>query len=248
MNESTDRIPDPPEWFPDFTERHINRCPSNGKWPRRVGSQFGQDWLDCFEPWILQFVRRGVTRDVADSASAMMATKNVPPPGAKHLEVFMAFVTQVWNLGAAGAEVPLTREDAERRSRDCPECAGCGLTTRKLSVEHMPRSMVVKNRKVSWFCLCPAGEYLASAHRGEKSALRGLRRLAQYPELWDKRYGVHPCWPVLPVPRNWPIESCWDRTEFDGPENDPANMMIYVHSRDRLKDIGCAASSEHTPY
>jgi hypothetical protein len=227
-----------PEWFLDFIARHTGRCPCPGKWPAMIGGQPTQAWIDLFEPWGVEFVRRNVTSDVADRASAMMSAKSFPPPGAKHLEALMGYVQQVWEIGATEADVPKTREEAERRSRDCPECAGSGMTTRKYATTYMPRSMSETNRNVAWFCLCPAGEFLATCHRDEKSPLRHTRRLAQYPELWDNRWGVHPCWPQLPVPRSWAMEPCWDRYQFDGPENDPANMPIYRHSREALKLIG----------
>jgi hypothetical protein len=219
------------EWIYEFAQEHINRF-NNWKtgWPRVKGSD-GKLTLDAvvfFTPWAGMFAERGVTFDDARLASAEMSKReNQLHPG-KHIEKFMEYVELVWGRKDAenrGGLAHQTREHAQAASVSCPECSGCGYAVRPFY--YKPHD---KEYNVTMFCLCLYGEWLAAnfGARGEGAAeaVREMkartRRLAQYPELWDRKGHVDMngkprwplCWPLNPVQRDWPMESAWNREPY----------------------------------
>jgi hypothetical protein len=220
------------EWIYDFAAEHINRYHTwkGSVWPRLKDAQ-GKTTADAaayFADWAGMFAERGVTFDVARLASAEMVNREPQLHPGKHIEKFMIYVEQVWARKAVedrtGA-APRTREHAQAASANCPECSGCGYAVRPYF--HKPHD---KEYNVTMFCLCLYGEWLAAnfsaSGPGSDAAVKDMkartRRLAQYPELWDRKGHVDKngndrwpiCWPLNPVPRDWPIESAWNREPY----------------------------------
>jgi hypothetical protein len=213
---------DTTEWIYEFASEHINRYSSwkGSVWPRLKDAQ-GKPTLDAavfFADWAGMFAERGVTFEAARLASAEMAAREPKLHPGKHRDEFMKYVEQVWARKAVedrtGA-APQTREHAQAASANCPECSGCGYAVRPVLLQGHD-----KEYNVTMFCLCFYGEWLAAnfGARGEGAAeaVREMkartRRLAQYPELWDRKGHVDThgnerwplCWPLNPVPRDWP--------------------------------------------
>lgn len=212
------------DWIYEFAQEHINRF--NGwktGWPRVKGAD-GKPTLDAiafFAPWAGMLTERGVDFDTARMASAEMSTKEQQLHPGKHLDEFMKYVEKVWGRKAAEdrtGSAPQTRENAQAASANCPECAGGGYTVRPFF--HKPHD---REYNMTMFCLCLYGEWLAAnfTARGEgaDAAIRDMkkrtRRLAQYPELWDRSHRRWPtCWPLNPIMRDWPIESGWNQESY----------------------------------
>lgn len=225
---------DATEWIYEFAAEHINRYSSwkGSVWPRLKDAQ-GKPTLDAavfFADWAGMFAGRGVTFEAARLASAEMAAREPKLHPGKHRDEFMKYVEQIWARQAVedrtGA-APQTREHAQAASVNCPECAGGGYTVRPFYYPSHDREY-----NMTMFCLCRYGEWLSAnfsaAGPGADAATRDMkartRRLAQYPELWDRWGHVDKdrndrwptCWPLNPIPRDWPIESGWNREPYRG--------------------------------
>jgi hypothetical protein len=223
---------DTTEWIYEFASEHINRYSSwkGSVWPRLKDAQ-GKPTLDAavfFADWAGMFAERGVSFEAARLASAEMAAREPKLHPGKHRDEFMKYVEQVWARKAVedrtGA-APQTREHAQAASANCPECSGGGYAVRPFYHKAHDREY-----NVAMFCLCFYGEWLAAnfGARGEGAAeaVREMktrtRRLAQYPELWDRKGHVDThgnerwplCWPLNPVPRDWAIESAWNQEPY----------------------------------
>lgn len=191
-------------WFYAWLERHMQRCRSQG-WPTLVDGAPADRDSHFYLSWIKAFRERGLTEDVADEASALLALGPYSWPGAKHLNELLAHVQAAWDRVHArrrGVD-PGTREEAKLMSRGCPECNGDGFAARDMK----------KNDRIystAFFCMCPMGEWLAQYYFNQKDReiYSRIRRLSQYPELWNDGF-EHRSWPRDPVHRPWPLESCW---------------------------------------
>jgi hypothetical protein len=219
------------EWIYEFAEEHVNRYQTwKNAWPRLKGPDGKPtlDAIDRFSAWAGNFAGRGVTFDIARLASAEMAAQEPQLHPGQHEKRIMDYVDLVWARKDAenrSGSAPQTREHAQAASVNCPECSGCGYAVRPFF--YKPHD---KEYNVTMFCLCLYGEWLAAnfGARGEGAAeaVREMkartRRLAQYPELWDRRGHVDThgndrwplCWPLNPVPRDWPIESAWNQEPY----------------------------------
>lgn len=217
------------EWIYDFAGEHINRYKTwQNVWPRLKDAQ-GKVTLEAaafFAEWAGMFAERGVNFDVARLASAEMSAREPTLHPGKHRDEFIKYVEIIWARKAAedrtGA-APQTREHAQAASANCPECAGCGYTVRPFWYPQHDREY-----NMSMFCLCLYGEWLAAnfpaTGPGSEAAARDMkgrtRRLAQYPELWDRSIERYKgsrwpnCWPLNPVARPWAIESGWRTARY----------------------------------
>jgi hypothetical protein len=193
----------------DFAVRHAARCPRPG-WP-----DFDREparAVDFFAPWVHEFDACRVLQADADLASADMARSNYDYPNSgKHLKQLMYFIRRVQDArardrAAGGLDVKaISREVAAHASRNCPECGGGpggGFTSRPISRDG-------RSYSCAFFCLCPHGEWLAYfTYTHNREIFNRMRRLAQYPELWNLDL-MHPSWPTVPAMRDWAIEPDW---------------------------------------
>jgi hypothetical protein len=233
------------EWIYEFAEEHINRFQTwRNAWPRLKGPDGKPtlDAIDRFSAWAGNFAGRGVTFDVARLASAEMAAKEPQLHPGQHEKRIMDYIDQVWarkeaedKTGAA----PRTREHTQAASANCPECAGGGYTVRPYYYKPHDREY-----NMTMFCLCLYGEWLAAnfsaAGPGADAAVRDMkartRRLAQYPELWDRTHLRWPtCWPLNLIPRDWPIESGWNQEPYrergPGPDDTGGDSVEAIRLR-----------------
>lgn len=240
------------EWIYEFAGEHINRFQSwQNVWPRLKGPDGKPtlDAIDRFSAWAGNFAARGVTFDIARLASAEMAAKEPQLHPGQHEKRIMDYIDQVWarrdaenRTGAA----PQTREYAEAAARHCPECAGSGYAVRPIWHERHNREY-----NVTMFCLCLYGEWLAvnfaakgpDADEATRSMKARTRRLAQYPELWDRRWHTDNrgndrwpvCWPLNPVPRDWAIEPCWIADRYGTAPAEVEDESQYLNNYEEIR-------------
>ena len=87
-----------------------------------------------------------------------------------------------------------SREEAAAESAECPECSGCGMTARRMRLKGI--APVGKDvRSVTWFCLCPMGQYLA-ADQASRQGFQGKKAEVKIPNLAK-------CNPLRPIGVDW---------------------------------------------
>lgn len=233
------------EWFFPFIVRHIQRCPSQGWPPVTDAGPENEPSLHFYGPWITRFTREGVKEDAAEIASQSMASSGETPyPGGKHLDMLMKHVHAAWDVLRARGVLPAegeTWEQVQLRCRRCPECCGCGLTSRKRNLpdRKFPHSY-------SFYCMCPAGRKLAGLHYAQcREVFDRIRHLAQHPELWDSSKEYH-LFPNQPDPRPFAIEPGWVLPEPLPPSlllSSAANSWSYTN----IRNIGKMPPREDAP-
>jgi hypothetical protein len=177
------------DWFGRWFERHAERHP-RADWPRP--SEAREFWRG----WIGNFARHGMTEDVADEASRRLMA-DPPKFLGEHVPALLNEAKAIWREQAergAGRD-PNSREAALDASRGCPECGGCGQTSRRFAAESLSGGVV----SLGLTCVCPYGRWLAAARqKSEDRSWRDGLNLAEHPELWNPEID-YPNWPAKPV-------------------------------------------------
>jgi hypothetical protein len=147
------------------------------------------DNREFYKLWQSKMVKCGATEEVAEWASVRVL-EGPPLYPNEHPDALAAAVGAVFRERAATGPVAGSREAAERSSRDCPECGGCGQTSRRFECPDFPSGVLT----LTLGCLCEYGRWLTSRRRqGDDEAARSIPSLADHPELWSG--DRHPTWP-----------------------------------------------------
>jgi hypothetical protein len=171
-------------WFGRWVDRHMQRHPI--EWPRV------DDVPEFWRGVLAKFAKAGLTEDVADDASAMLMGDPRMKFRDQHAGAVVEAAALIFRERAAHSPPPDSREAAERLSRDCPECGGCGQTSRRFECAAFPGGVL----SLTLGCLCAYGRWLTARRReGDDPAARGVPALADHPELWDPE-DHHPTWPA----------------------------------------------------
>jgi hypothetical protein len=175
--------PPPLPWFKAFSKRHMDRS-GRADWPPTADNR------EFYKLWQSKMVKCGATEEVAEWASVRVL-EGPPLYPNEHPDALAAAVGAVFRERAATGPVAGSREAAERSSRDCPECAGCGQTSRRFECPDLPAGILT----VAFGCLCELGRWL-TAHRrgGDDPAAKAIPSLAEHPDLWPAE-DHHPTWP-----------------------------------------------------
>lgn len=193
----------PSDWLQGFYEAHCRRHPRSD-WP-----EFNLD-DEFISSWLANFILHNVTRDEAEVASIQIAGKGVSYRN-EHLSAILAAIDEIRrNRGNDRArELARTREDAARRSEDCPECNGDGRARRRFVIPDRYKNTF----EGSLFCRCPLGRFDENQYRQEWPEEREKRDdLQSRPDLWDRTISFHE-WsdvPTNPTENSYsPFSSYW---------------------------------------
>ncbi len=115
--------------------------------------------------WYRAFAVRNVSREAADEALLRLATEtldNRTNPLARFLAILDVVAREIRDKETAASGDCATREAAEAASRGCPDCGGCGVTSRHR------HDAEAKHPAVSCLCVCPMGRWAAGELRDKQ--------------------------------------------------------------------------------
>lgn len=163
-------------WVGEFLVRHVERV-ARHDWPH-LDSEFWETW-----PEALASLR--ATERECDAASKTVA-RNPPSFLDRQLPALLDAVRVAREAEAlTSGGTASDRKEAEARSRGCPECGGCGITSRWIWIARY-------ERYASCGCLCHRcehGRWLEDHYREVKGPK--IFALSRHPEWQDEslKYG-----------------------------------------------------------
>lgn len=166
------------DWFFDFVSLHLDRC-------RRpdLPDMSTDPGLVFWENWRRAFVRIGVTWDVADEASSIVASKDMFAN--QHLAAIMAEAERIFRerrTKETPGYTPGSREAAVAATPEDCECGRGGIVVR---YRHEPAGKGTGHNSpgaaVNCYCPCPMGRWTKDRH--DADARRCFIDLADRPDL-----------------------------------------------------------------
>lgn len=132
------------------------------------------DWPleDTWEAELREAVRRAGPADLLSLDAVQEATRRLNLRGMPYPDKFAAALHRelqdVFRVSSSGGPAVGSREEAERRSRDC-ECGGCGMTIVRVPApeRYQGHPAYARGAKVAAYCLrvCPMSRWLAAQHQ-----------------------------------------------------------------------------------
>lgn len=144
------------DWFLDFVQMHMDRC-QRGDLPQ-LATDAG---LAYWENWRRSFVRIGVTWDVADESSSIVAAKDLFPNA--QLAAVVAEAERIFRerrVEETGTHSPGSKDAAEAATpADC-ECSRGGIVIRfRHNAVGGGTGTSAAGAAISCFCVCPMGRW-----------------------------------------------------------------------------------------
>lgn len=139
------------------------------------------EWARFWDGWKAAILELRAIPDECESASIRLQ-QDPPRFVGDDIREFKRLVLTIRGQSRpANAPAPGSRDEAQARSRGCPECGGGGLTRRDL---YVPRWDATASCGV--FCRCPHGQWLWQWHQANNGPMKGVPNLQAHPELWDR--------------------------------------------------------------